>query len=328
MIKRPRAHACRILLGALICLLASAGAAAGQTPAADAAPQALRVFLDCNRCDFDYLRTEVTFVNYVRDRRDAQVHVLVTTEGSGGGGRLWTLAFIGLEEFEGTDDELEYATSSTDTDDEEREGFAQMLRLGLLRYVARTPLAELIEIGQNGASGRRQTAMATPEDDPWNFWVLRGRFNTRLNGEESRTSKRLDGSFSANRTTEGWKIRTGLNARYEETDFELSDGDFTNISRDYALDGRVVKTLGPKMGFEFGGSLVTSTFRNQQLSARIAPAFEYNFFPYAESTRQQLTMTYAVGFNAFNYEELTIFGKTSENRLDHSVDVSVDFNKP
>ncbi len=53
--------------------------------------EGLRVFLDCGPCDDDYLRQEITFVNYVRDRPDAQVHVLVTREGTGGGGRAWTL---------------------------------------------------------------------------------------------------------------------------------------------------------------------------------------------------------------------------------------------
>jgi len=49
---------------------------------------ALRVFLDCDRgCDFDYLRQEITFVNYVRDRRDAQVHVLITRERTAAGGQ-------------------------------------------------------------------------------------------------------------------------------------------------------------------------------------------------------------------------------------------------
>ena len=326
MIKRPRAQSCRVLLAVLLCLT-SVGARAGQTPAGVSAA-ALRVFLDCGRCDFDHLRTEITFVNYVRDRRDAQVHVLVTTEGSGSGGRLWTLQLIGLEEFAGTDDELEYSTSPTDTDDEEREGFAQILRLGLLRYVARTPLAGEIEIGVERTRPGNGSRMATPEDDPWNFWVFRSRFNTRFNGEESRTSKRFDGSFSANRTTDEWKIRTGINGQYVETDFELSSGSFNNISRNYSLDGRVIKTLGAKTGAGFGGSLVTSTFRNQQLSSRLAPAFEYNFFPYAESTRKQLTTTYAVGFNLFNYEERTIFGRLSEHRLDHSANVSLDFNQP
>lgn len=36
----------------------------------------LRVFLDCSFCDFDFMRTEVTFVDYVRNRQDAEVHIL------------------------------------------------------------------------------------------------------------------------------------------------------------------------------------------------------------------------------------------------------------
>ena len=73
---------------------------------------ALRVFLDCDRdCDFDYLRREITFVNYVRDRRDAEVHVLVTQRETGSGGREFTLDFIGLEEFEGDEHVLVFASS-------------------------------------------------------------------------------------------------------------------------------------------------------------------------------------------------------------------------
>ena len=34
-------------------------------------PIRLRVFLDCNFCDFDFMRTEINFVDYVRDRQDA-----------------------------------------------------------------------------------------------------------------------------------------------------------------------------------------------------------------------------------------------------------------
>lgn len=45
----------------------------------------LRVFLDCLSCDEDFLRTEVTLVDFVRDQRDAQVHILVTTRPTGGG---------------------------------------------------------------------------------------------------------------------------------------------------------------------------------------------------------------------------------------------------
>lgn len=81
--------------------------------AQSAAPegQGLRVFLDCgNDCDFDYLRREVTFVNYVRARQIAQVHVLVTQRDSGAG-EEWTLSFIGLEDFTGRETTLDYNSS-------------------------------------------------------------------------------------------------------------------------------------------------------------------------------------------------------------------------
>ena len=52
---------------------ASAQAGQPQPAATESGIEALRVYLDCDRrsCDLDYLRQEITFVNYVRDRRDA-----------------------------------------------------------------------------------------------------------------------------------------------------------------------------------------------------------------------------------------------------------------
>lgn len=38
----------------------------------------VRVFLDCSSCFQDFVRTELLFVDDVRDRTEADVHVLVT----------------------------------------------------------------------------------------------------------------------------------------------------------------------------------------------------------------------------------------------------------
>ncbi len=302
----------------------TSGARAGETGA-----DALRVFLDCDRgCDFDYLRQEITFVNYVRDRRDAQVHVLVTRERTAAGGRAFTLAFVGLEEFAGLDDELVYYSTQDDTDDTERRGFAQVFQLGLMQYVARTPLADRIEISHRTPFGERQLR-AQPEDDPWNFWVFRTRFTTRVEGEDLETSKSFGGSISANRTTDAWKMNFGVNIDYDEDTFELSDGrKLKDVSRNNAVTARVIKTVGEHMGVGFGGSAVTTTFRNQNLTWRVAPAFQFNVFPYSESTRRELTVTYAVGYNSFNYTEPTIFDKTEETRINHNILVSLDTNQP
>src|SRR5262245_15480433 len=86
----------------IILLSAALGHAQTTQPAATATPSgALKVFLDCNSCDEDFLRTEITFIDYMRDRTDADVHILVTTQGTGGGGTEYTLKFIGLGRFAG-----------------------------------------------------------------------------------------------------------------------------------------------------------------------------------------------------------------------------------
>ncbi|MDH4271506.1 MAG: hypothetical protein OEW18_05965, partial [Candidatus Aminicenantes bacterium] len=44
-----------------------------------------KIYIDCDWCDFDYVKTEITFVNYVRDRKEAQVHVLINIQPTGSG---------------------------------------------------------------------------------------------------------------------------------------------------------------------------------------------------------------------------------------------------
>ena len=308
--------------------VATAGQDTGQTVAQTPDSQdALRVFLDCGGCDLDYLRTELTFINYVRDRRDAQVHVLVTDEDTGGGGEAVTLDFVGLEEFTGDDDQVVFFMPQDSTDDDERRLLAQRLGLGLARYAAKTPLADRLVLADADAS--QPSIAAQPEDDPWNFWFFRTEFDTEFSSEERETTTELGGSFSANRTTDQWKINLGFELDYQKERFELSDGErFINVSRDNAIAARVIKSLGEHWGVGMGGSAVTSTFRNLDLALRLAPAVEYNFYPYSESTRRQFTIRYAVGVDDFRYDEPTIFGRTSERRPSHNVVASIDINEP
>ena len=88
-----------------------------------------------------FIRGEIPYINYIRHRLDAQVHVMVTRERSGSG-REYTLMFYGFETFSGLDQQLRYYTSDTDTDDERRRGFTRLLKLGLVPYVVQTPAGD------------------------------------------------------------------------------------------------------------------------------------------------------------------------------------------
>ena len=72
-------RALRVLLLSIILGVPAWTTALAQQPVPAPAPGPVRIFLDCNFfCDESYLKREITFVDYMRDRKDADVHLLVT----------------------------------------------------------------------------------------------------------------------------------------------------------------------------------------------------------------------------------------------------------
>ncbi len=312
---------------ALLAVLALPATAAAQaTGASNGTHDALRVFLDCHSCDFDYLRREVPFVNYVRDRMEAEVHVLVTTQGTGGGGTEYIFKFIGLERFQGVDDELTYIAAQTDTSDERRAGYSRVFALGLVRYVSSTTLAERLQLVYEAPEGQ---ATAVPENDPWNFWVFRVRGSGSVDGEESNTSRRLSASLSANRTTEQWKVSISTDLNFRTNRYTLSEGEvLDDTSHDHRGNAQVVKSLGEHWSVMGRGRVSSTTFLNEKLWTRGAAGVEYDVFPYAESSRRELTIQVTTGVNHFKYFETTIFGKQQETVLDGTIRGSFDVRQP
>ena len=298
-------------------------------PAAAAPARAMaRVFLDCNRCDEDYLKREVTFVDYVRNREDADVHVLVTTQETGGGGSQWTLKFIGLGRFQGQDQTLTYNSPQTATRDEVRAGFAETFKLGLVRYSLDASVTEHLRV-----SYKKPEADAKPTKDRWNFWVFRIGASGDVNGEESQSGRSFRGSASANRTTDAWRLSFNGFANYNENKFEFVDEDLekqtvVSVSRNIDFSGTVVKSLTQHWSLGLVGSAGANTFRNFALRTRIAPGVEWDFFPYSESTRRMLTVNYTVGHDYHRYRETTVFGKDEEHLIDHRTELGISMKQP
>jgi hypothetical protein len=277
-------------------------------------------------CDFDHFRREIGFVNWVRDRRDAHVHILGTSQQTGGGGREFTFAFIGLREFAGRSDTLRYVSRNTDTQTEIRDGQVQTLKVGLIRYVAQTQARERLTIAYRAASA---TAPAGPVDDPWDYWVFRTSVGGSVDGESLQRFLSVNGSFSASRITDQLKVTLRSSGRYSRDEFELdSVTTFINTQKNFNADGLVALSLGPHWS---AGVIVTarsSTRLNQDFGLEGGPALEYDLFPYAESTRRQLTFMYVVGAAGFDYEQETIFDKTAEVLPRHRFEVSLELRQP
>jgi hypothetical protein len=309
-----------------VCAFIPARADSQDKPAVIDRTDALRVFLDCGPCDENYLRTEITFINYVRDRKEADVHVLVTTQPTGGGGTEYTLKFIGLVRFAGVEQTLQYVAAQTNTEDETRRGFAQVFKLGLVRYAAETPLAPKLNVT---FAAPKEASAAAVVRDPWNFWFFRVGMNGNVEGEESQSEKSIEGSFSANRTTDEWKMIFGIEGDYSTQKFTLDDGEiFTSVVRELDAEALVVKSLTNHWSAGLTGAVGSSIFSNYDFRARVAPGIEYDVFPYSQSTTRILTFLYTVGPEVADYEEETIYGKTSETLLSHQLGASLDLRQP
>ena len=291
---------------------------------------AVRVFLDCPGylCDQDYLREQIPFVDYVRDRQVADVQVLVTTQGTGGG-RAYTLEFIGRGDFEGVDNTLEYGVSQTATEDEERERLARVLKGGLVRYVSQRPQFENLRFAYEVPDGEATAEERQARDDPWDYWIFEVGLEGQLDGEQRSSSSSVEGELSANRTTQQWKLDFELDGEYSSERFEVNDSTtVTDIQRSYDLDALAVRSLSSHWSAGGRGEVSSSTFFNRDLLVRLAPAVEYNVFRYEEANRRQLRLLYDVGANYFNYRDTTIFNQTDETRFDQSLSVRLDLEQP
>lgn len=288
----------------------------------DLRDRAPRVFLDCFRCDLSYIKTEIPFVNFVRDRQEADVHILVTTMPTGSGGTEYTLTFIGQGNYSKCQNVLTYVSKKTDTEDEIRAGYTRIIKMGLMPYLAQTPLAEQCSILL------RQSLPPTQVTDPWNFWVFGVSLGGRFEGESKRKSSSINANISANRVTPELKIRFGFSANFDERRYIYSDKTIVSSTAAENFSGLIVKSLNDHWSIGGYVNLSSSVYNNIKFSFNPAPAIEYNVFPYAESTRRELRFLYRVGFNAVSYREETIYFKTSENLWGQSLMATLELKEP
>jgi hypothetical protein len=301
--------------------VASAARVHARAPQAPAVPQ-IKVFLDCDDCFSDFLRSEIEFVDYVRDRTEAEVHVLVTRAQTGSGGTEHTLAFIGGGRFADVTHTLKTVTESSDTDDIVRRQLATSVRAGLLRFLTRDVVPPRLSIDVELGSENERSGGA---GDRWNNWVFSLEGSASFEGEESSRSRELGVSVSADRITPNWKITFGSEIDHETEEFDLDEDDPVKVERrERDFTWLVVKALGAHWSLGARGEIESSTFENIKLAAAAAPALEYNFFPYSMYTRRQLRALYAIGVSRFDYYEETLFGKLEETLPTHELSLTLE----
>lgn len=298
-------------------------------PADTSQADAVRVFVDCqsSRCDFDFLRDQMRWVNFVRDRLFSDVLLLVTSLRTGAGGTEYTINAIGNDRFKGRADTAVVIANPNDADDVVRRQLARTFGLLLAPYAAKTSLASRIDLTYRAPTGT--SASPRTVKDPWNFWIYRISANGYGSGEKRQSFRYGFLNASASRVTAAWKMGMGANVGYDESKFSLTDSTtFTNLLRNYGGNAMIAKSIGGHLatGVVVNGSY--SDYNNYRMNLRVQPSIEWNYFDYKEFTRRQLTLFYSLGIAHFDYKATTVYGVTDETRPLQSMTVSWNARQP
>ncbi|MFP8489309.1 hypothetical protein ACKGJO_09405 [Gracilimonas sp. Q87] len=292
----------------------------------DPPPRTIDVFLDCRtwRCDESYIREKIPFINYVRNKDDADLHLLITTQGTGSGGNEFTLQFIGNNEFTEVSRTLTYFSAESDTDDEIRNDLNDYIKKGLFFFLANLPVSESLTINYIPTDLQDETQTV----DEWDSWVFELNADMDLEGEESEKEFSLRGDAKAERITPEWKLEFEIQQYYERRKF--NDDDTTRVfnTESRRADLLLVKSLTDHWSFGGSSNLRSSTRDNLALLADGSLALEYSIFPYEEFTEREITFLYRFTGGYNDYNERTIYGKSSEFLLEHQLRSNIRFTKP
>ncbi len=309
---------------------------AQDTPSTGIVKGGLNVFIDgCWNCDFDNFRREINYVNFMRNRQEADVFVLVTGQAVGSGGDKFTLYFEGQEiPYVGMKDTLSVVTANDDTDRIISDKLLVSFRKGIMPYVLKSEVGDDISFSFNG----KQDSGVVDEDkaevvDPWDSWVFSVSAGGNANGESTYNGLSLRGRFSASRVTEENKFNIRANLNYRENKFhligydslgqEISRETFSSLQRSQYASMNYVKSLNGHWSAALKANASSNTFQNLDFSGSLKAGIEYDYFPYEESDRRSLTLVYEVGPKYNNYVDTTIYNKATELLWQHSFSVDL-----
>lgn len=286
----------------------------------------LNVYLDCSGwCYESYIRTNVEFVNYVRDQDDADIYLRITSASTGTGSE-YVLDYRGMGTYSAIRDTVIYHSHNTDSSDERRSGLTRRLAIGLIPFLTNSDLLDDLFLYYEPSEESGE--VLDPAHDPWNSWIFDIELGSSLSLEENESSFGMDFELSAERVTDDWKIQTDLELNPDRERIELSDGT-RRVNRDQAeFDGSIVRSIGNHFAVGIFAGFDYSRRGNTTYQYQISPAFEYSVFPYEEFQERRIFIQYRLSPSYREYDEVTIYEKKSETLLRQQLSVELEYDQP
>ena len=109
----------------------------------------LKVFIEGEIIDFDFLRNNITFVDFVNAPYASDVHIIVTNKSTGGGGEHYYISFNPITIQSVDKLMLNCITSYQDTQDDARFKFTETIKAGLIVFTNEKQLYYQVNVVDN-----------------------------------------------------------------------------------------------------------------------------------------------------------------------------------
>lgn len=282
------------------------------------------IYVDCNRCSLNYIRTNVDFVNYVRDQADADIYMRITEAGTGSG-KQYVIDFRGIPPFSEIREALVFESPNTATSDEERAELVRIIRIGLIPFITGTVAMRNIDVVRKTVE---EDAILDAPVDPWNQWIFEVDLETSFDMEETEFNYEIESGFNAERITDKWKYDIRMEYEVDRTRIDLTSGT-RKVNRDswYANS-----FIGYSLSDHFSIGLFTranaSRTGNILIKAQASPAIEYSVFDYMEFQERRWIFRYRITPSYTNYNRTTVYLKDSEYLFQQIISQQLRYDQP
>lgn len=279
----------------------------------------LSVYLDMGPDISNIIKTRISCINYSRTNYDAHVHVIHAKKQLNTSYEH-TMTFIGQHEFEAINDTLYVVVSNIETAYAVNEKLYKLFITGLVRYVSKCPSVDQLSISIIPISKLKV-------EDKWDNWIFSISINDLLSGQDRLKNTSFLGSISADRITNDLKISVGFLNSYSESTIKLGVQEYFSYTRVNEFKSLIVKSINNHWSYGFYLELLESTYMNYDISVDIAPAIEYNIFPYDQAIHKEIRILYRMAYIFNNYREITIYDKEYEHLFGGNITATAEMKE-
>lgn len=284
----------------------------------------LNFFLDCEDCDFNFVRQELKSISFVRNPELADVHIMSTESSTGSGGRKYYLQFIGSNSLVGKQAEYTYISEPSETDDEIRKGLLKLIKAGVLHYYSIAGITLNVDINFHD----KNKSAANFTFDPWNKWI----FNIDVGGDFEKEESQKELSYnlggSVEKVTKAWKTNFEVNLENSIETYIDDEQEIKNEQKNVEISSNFIKSLGEHWSLGAFTNYFSDTYTNTKNNVGARVGIEYNIFPWDLCDRKMITFRYSTGGKYNQYFKETIYNKTEEMLGFEAVEIEFEFKQP